>query len=457
MTTIDDILGWRTSDLTAAAASWRSLGRRLEQTADGLDAYLGGIGRSVLDGDIRELGHDAMTRRAGALRRDGASLHRAAGVLDDAAAELGPAVEKLRRAVDRARGAGHHVDPATGVLSGGPRRVRPDLASMTDVLQSEVVHALKAVRDADGRLAEAMAHHRPAGPVHLEGAGIDPAVAVEGLRPAQRAEVERLLGDRGSGVTVLETAPGTTAVAHGDLRRARNLLTLVPGTGSTADDIAAQVDKLKGDYGEDTAVVVWTYDAPPGLTHAASAAYATEAGHELQAFQSRMTERGFARMDVVGHSYGSTVVAQATTGGGLRADTVTLIGSPGVGPGIGSVRDMKLIRHDGTAHDAAQNSRRVIANTSALDVISVPASTGVLGWDPMSPGFGATRHRSFRGPGLRMLDPRTGAGPWPPAAELEYHPFFGSHTHDYFPDEDWRRDYRGWIREIPGSGPGTRG
>ena len=55
------------------------------------------------------------------------------------------------------------------------------------------------------------------------------------------------------------------------------------------------------------------------------------AATSLQMFQAQLAENPNAKLSVMGHSYGATVVAQATRGHGLHADAVVLAAS-----GIGS-------------------------------------------------------------------------------------------------------------------------
>ena len=383
-----------------------------------------------------------------------------AEVLDDTAEKMGPPAAELRRAVDTAVDQGFTVDMVTGDVSGplasgggeggglggaesggnsGMSSGTGTMGTRRDRCELRIKRALVQLIDEDRAGEEALGHQHPPSSVHRSGVPLGVDAATAGIEDEQSAEVERIMGAGDDDFRVLETAPGTTAVAYGDIDAADRMVTLVPGTGSSAADIAEQVEKLEALHGDDTVVVVWTYDAPPGLTSAASADLAVTAGRELAAFQSRATEHGFPRMDVVGHSYGAMVVAQATRGTGLRADSVALIAAPGAGPGIDSVRDMTLVRHDGTRHPRRDTGRRVIVNTSVDDIIQWVSTAGIHGADPRSRNFGANVKSTVA---LAMSNHRN-------EAPLS----IAAHSEDYFTDERWARLFDDWSREAPGSGP----
>ena len=137
---------------------------------------------------------------------------------------------------------------------------------------------------------------------------------------------------------------GRVVLALGNPDRADNVLTYVPGTGATlsgaggqltrAETMARDADRLGG--ADRTAVVYWLgYDAPDwrlGADNPASGDTAVAAAGDLRTYAEglRVTHTGDGpRHTVLGHSYGSTVVGQAAVGG-LAADRLVFLGSPGV-------------------------------------------------------------------------------------------------------------------------------
>lgn len=445
MTSVATVLAWRPEELGAVAGRWRAVGRRLDSLADGLESDFDAIPRGEFEGDNRHAAQVAVRDRAGALRRDARSMDLVAEVVDEAGRELGDAVTRLRGAVAAAEARGYRVDRDTGLVHGSVSEPVFGQPGERGRMQRDVRNALDRAIVVDNRYEEALGHQHPEG-AHFRTAaplGVDEAAA--GIAGAQAAELERIGAD--DSVTVLHTRPGTTAVAVGDVGAARTIITVVPGTKSSADDLEEQLERARHLRGndEDVAVVVWTYDAPNGVTDAASAAYHREAAPELRAFQHSLAERGPAHLHVVGYSYGATVAAQATRGGGLRADSLSLAGSPGVGPGLGHVRDMRLLRSDGRVHDPEGNTRRVSAATSPTDAIGLPARMGVHGKNPAHWRFGAS------GPavGARVFP---GGGGFIPPLPLS----IGSHTGHYFGNDDWARHEHGRIRAARSPAPGGR-
>lgn len=447
------ILAWQPADFEKAARSWRGAGRRLAEAADTIAEAFDGVPLTHLDGPIRREGEAAVVDRAGRLRRDAGALGRFADELDRACGRITLAQKNLARAIAEAEDDDFIVDRATGrVLSGGARAT-----SIADVggtarglghhrrnIAIQVEQALKA----DERSAAQLRAQFPAG-AHLSTPG-QPLGRVEGsagLPPLQAAEVDRVRErwgyDVGRDVEVLDTAPGTTAVAVGDPRTAEHVITIVPGTSSTAEELAGHIERARWLHGPDVAVVAWTYDAPPGLVSAASSTYHERAATSLQMFQAQLADNPNAKLSVMGHSYGATVVAQATRGHGLHADAVVLVGSPGAGPGIRDVRDMRLNRRDGTPHHVSENGHRVVAVTSPDDPIRFAGASPVHGADVTTRWFGANR--------MDISDAvkAKGRNGWDLPGKLK------SHTDDYFPDPDFRDRLEQKMSTIPGSGPGT--
>lgn len=453
MSDIDMILAWNPATFAQAAASWRGAGKRLADAADKVADSVRSVPTGDLDGPIRTEGDIAAGDRAARLRRDAGALTRFAGELDGANRTLTLAQKKLALAIAEAEADDCLVDRASGlVLSNGARaKSITDLGGTAKLLghhRKKIEMRVKQALEADVRAANQLRDQFPAG-AHLSTPGmpLGRVEGVAGLPPLQAAEAERIRGmwgyETGSEVEILDADPGTTAVAVGDLRTAEHVITLVPGTGSTAEELALQIERARWLRGPDVAVVAWTYDAPPGVMSAAGTSYYERAAPSLQMFQSQLAENPNAKLSVMGHSYGATVVAQATRGTGLHADAVVLAGSPGAGAGLKSVRDMKLIQRDGTPHHPTENDRRVVAVTSPDDPIDYVADASLHGADVTTRWFGANR--------MDISDLVKPKGRRP----LDFPAKFAAHTEDYFPDPDFRDRLEKKTSTIPGSGPGS--
>ena len=194
------------------------------------------------------------------------------------------------------------------------------------------------------------------------------------LRRGLEAIADRLDGDAGPRAYLLRldlTGEGRTVLALGDLDRADNVLTHVPGMTAglasaggelaRAERVAVRATELAP--GSATGAVLWLdYDAPDFVDEAASARRAEAAAPALRTFQEglRATHDGpAARQTVLGHSYGSLVVGRAAAGAGLEADSVVFVGSPGVGVD--------------TADRVRGHGGEVWATTSRTDVIQYAA------------------------------------------------------------------------------------
>jgi hypothetical protein len=173
---------------------------------------------------------------------------------------------------------------------------------------------------------------------------------------------------------------GGVAIAIGDVARATSVSVLVPGVGNSPTGIADSfglADALNraadhaGGPGSSAATVVWLgYDVPLTATKdgAATSPYdyihsamrdsfratdATDAimsGGSLAAFVHglRAVANPAANLTLIGHSYGSTTVAQATRylTKDAGVDDVVLLASPGVGYGITNANDMRAVDPD---------------------------------------------------------------------------------------------------------------
>lgn len=199
---------------------------------------------------------------------------------------------------------------------------------------------------------------------------------------------------------------GRAAVAIGNPDNADNTAVVVPGTGNSvtsgwlSNPDAANVynETVAADRNSTTSVVAWMgYNAPDSLfdPQVAQVGNAREGGNllanDINALE--LTNRGDPHITVMGHSYGSTTVADACAGYGLRADDVVLVGSPGT--------DLAKTAADFNLPPGGQ----VYVGAASTDPIThlggntqahVPG-TGVtvgLGSDPADSGFGGTRFKA---------------------------------------------------------------
>ncbi|BBZ50400.1 hypothetical protein H7H82_17745 [Mycobacterium heidelbergense] len=200
---------------------------------------------------------------------------------------------------------------------------------------------------------------------------------------------------------------GAAALAIGNPDTAANTAVLVKGAGTgvreetltNADGVRLYEESARAGGGKETAVVVWVgYDAPdtwydPGLREphmARTGAQALVADVNALA----VTHHGPpTHMTVVGHSYGSTVVSDASAVYGMRADDVVLVGSPGTDLAH-SAADFHL-SPGGHLYVGAASGDAVTwspAQMTGPGVIGV--SVGGLGDDPADDGFGSTRFKA---------------------------------------------------------------
>jgi uncharacterized protein YukE len=141
-----------------------------------------------------------------------------------------------------------------------------------------------------------------------------------------------------------DNGQGRAAIAIGNPDTAQNTAVIVPGTGSSLrdgwlsdghDDGIHLYDQSRlGNPDEQTAVISWMgYDAPDGFSdpRIATPWLARQGGDLLAADVNGLaaTHLGSSHVTVIGHSYGSTTVADAFAGSGMKANDAVLIGSPG--------------------------------------------------------------------------------------------------------------------------------
>jgi len=212
-----------------------------------------------------------------------------------------------------------------------------------------------------------------------------------------------------------DNGQGRAAIAIGNPDKARNTAVIVPGTGSSVRDgwlADGHDDAIKlyeqsrlADPDDPTAVIMWMgYDAPDGFTdpRVANPDLARYGGSLLAADVNGLsaTHEGASHVTVIGHSYGSTTVADAFAGSGMRANDAVLIGSPGT--------DLAK-----SAADFHLDGGKVYVGSASTDPVSwigtpgaIPANVlnqqlgypvglqAGLGTDPAGDEFGSVRFRA---------------------------------------------------------------
>jgi hypothetical protein len=207
----------------------------------------------------------------------------------------------------------------------------------------------------------------------------------DALKPAARAgghaEPRRWL------VSLSHRDPPLAAIAVGDLDTARQVTFTVPGMGTYTDDMQLWTETAQNVYDAQAAVgapgahavVAWIgYRTPPPGVDATLGDYAERGApllaSEIQGLQAARHGGDLASVNVIAHSYGSTMAADALAARDLGVDSFVMLGSAGVEDGIADARQL--------------HARHVYAGEAADDD---EAEWGRLSrQDPRAPGFGAT-------------------------------------------------------------------
>lgn len=189
---------------------------------------------------------------------------------------------------------------------------------------------------------------------------------------------------------------GAAAIAIGDPDKAANTSVMVSGlttsvsagTLSDGSGVNVYVEANRADWNRSTAVVQWMgYDAPDDLA-VAEPNMARNGAQILAPDVNALAathDSSPSHTTVIGHSYGSTTVADAAAGYGMHADDVVLVGCPGTDVAK-SAADFHL-PPDGHVY-VGSASTDVVTNLGR-EHVNVP---GVgLGRDPAMDGFGSTR------------------------------------------------------------------
>ncbi|KUO14732.1 hypothetical protein AQJ91_45375 [Streptomyces dysideae] len=184
---------------------------------------------------------------------------------------------------------------------------------------------------------------------------------------------------------------GRAIIAMGNPDTAAHTGILVPGTNTNMDAVPGQIERIgklqsaaeQQSKGESVAMITWLgYDAPEAsmtdFNSVGGTGRAEDAAPDLRQFVAgthASHDGSPSHTTVMGHSYGSTVVGAAASGGsGLGADDVVVVGSPG----------MTVDR----AQDLQMDPEHVWIGGAEDDAVINHASDLTLGRNPMLGGFG---------------------------------------------------------------------
>lgn len=192
---------------------------------------------------------------------------------------------------------------------------------------------------------------------------------------------------------------GRAAIAVGDPDRADDTAVVVPGTGNSV---------ASGWLGENTATNLFNELAlaEPGVSHSVIGWMGFDTPDsmaDLRVAQPGLARRGAVllaadmralaathlgragHVTAIGHSYGSTTVADAAAGAGMRVDDVVLVGCPGTDLAR-TAADFHLPR-DGHVYVGS-------ASADPVNLIAGLRGEVGLGADPAADGFGSTRFKA---------------------------------------------------------------
>jgi hypothetical protein len=204
---------------------------------------------------------------------------------------------------------------------------------------------------------------------------------------------------------------GREAIAIGNPDKADNTTVLVPGTGSSVrDGYLSHTDgrnlyneAQRADPNKSNSVLVWMgYHAPDSAIdpQIGQTTLARDGGGLLAGDVNGLGvthQGGASHVTVIGHSYGSTTVADAAAGSGMHANDVVLVGCPGTD-----------LAHSATDFNLPEGGHVYVGAASTDPITHLGGiqghlpGTGVtigLGSDPAVEGWGSTRFKA-EAPGL---------------------------------------------------------
>lgn len=218
------------------------------------------------------------------------------------------------------------------------------------------------------------------------------------------------LGDDGYLLGLDPTGDGMAIIAVGNPDRAQHTAVWVPGLGTDLGKISGDVDRIEALQrqaerlrpNEETSTIMWLgYDAPEVSTSVVTDGRSQDGARALRPFAEGLhaTHEGESEhLTAIGHSYGSTVVAESALAGGFQVDDLIVAGSPGL--------------HTDRATNLSADPRHVWVGAAPDDPVASPEShddwwllggpvprwlgpkleEGIHGPSPQDPAFGANRY-----------------------------------------------------------------
>ncbi|MBT8228443.1 MAG: hypothetical protein HKP61_17825 [Dactylosporangium sp.] len=227
------------------------------------------------------------------------------------------------------------------------------------------------------------------------------------------------LGDRGLLLGIDPAGDGRVIISVGNPDTARHTAVWVPGLGTDLGstdgnvnrvlNLQREADKATRGVDGDVATIMWLgYDAPETDGSVVTSTRSRQGAAALDSFVNGLRAThggGDYHLTAVGHSYGSTVVAEAALGGeqpgnprGLAVDDIVTAGSPGMH--TSSASDLNIDAQHVWAGSAENDLVANFANVPAATVryVSPLAAAGIEGIDmvhgasPHEPSFGANQY-----------------------------------------------------------------
>jgi hypothetical protein len=203
----------------------------------------------------------------------------------------------------------------------------------------------------------------------------------------QLDDTEKQLNDLGSKGYLLQidsAGDGRVVISVGDPDKAKHTAVWVPGLETDLGDTASNLDRVKNLQAsadgmtaapDDVATIMWLgYDAPETDTSVIGSERSKQGGQALDRFVDGLRathESGPYHVTAVGHSYGSTVVAEAALqGNGLAVDDIVVAGSPGLH--TDKAGNLKI--------NGCEDARHVWAGSAKGDPVSDFSGDGGFGW-----------------------------------------------------------------------------
>jgi hypothetical protein len=192
------------------------------------------------------------------------------------------------------------------------------------------------------------------------------------------------LGPKGYLLQIDSAGDGRAVISVGNPERAKHTAVWVPGLETDLGDTASNMDRVKNLHAsadgmtaaaDDVATVMWLgYDAPETDTSVVKSERSKQGGQALDRFVDGLRathEGGPHHVTAVGHSYGSTVVAEAALqGNGLAVDDIVVAGSPGMHTDRAS--DLNI--------NGCEDDKHVWAGSAKGDPVSDFSGDGGFGW-----------------------------------------------------------------------------